>query len=118
VYWRARDSESGNRKSDNGKSNAMNAIDPKQKILDAVDANFDAQLATTNEYVDLDSLRPPRCSRGMARGGEGVDHRVPDAVQRPSRCSAEPGPIVVDQDGPRTSSAPQGRCAASGERSG
>jgi hypothetical protein len=56
VYWRARDSESGNRKSDNGKSDAMNTIDTKQKILDAVDANFDAQLATTNEYVDLDSL--------------------------------------------------------------
>jgi hypothetical protein len=37
VYWRARDSESGNRKSDNGQSNAMNAIDPKQKILDAVE---------------------------------------------------------------------------------
>jgi len=26
--------------------------------------------------------------------------RVPDAVQRPSRCSAEPGPISTLRDGP------------------
>src|SRR5712692_5011378 len=32
--------------------------------------------------------------------------RVPDAVQRSSRCSAEPGPKTV-QDGPRISSAPR-----------
>ena len=32
--------------------------------------------------------------------------RVPDAVQRPSRCSAEPGPISTLRDGPRLSSAP------------
>src|SRR5713226_2759524 len=32
--------------------------------------------------------------------------RVPDAVQHPSRCSAEPGPISTLRDGPRLSSAP------------
>jgi hypothetical protein len=45
VYWRARDSESDNRKSDNWKSNAMNAIDPKQKTLDAVDERIDKLMA-------------------------------------------------------------------------
>src|SRR3984893_8399798 len=35
----------------------MNAIDTKQKILDAVDANFDAQLATTRDFVAIPSTR-------------------------------------------------------------
>jgi acetylornithine deacetylase len=52
VYWRARDSES-----DNGKANAMNATDTRQKILDAVDANFEAQLATTRDFVAIPSTR-------------------------------------------------------------
>ena len=44
-------------------------------------------------------------------------HRVPDAVQRSSRCSAEPGPLgtpefVTTPALQRTAS----RCAASGER--
>jgi hypothetical protein len=30
----------------------MNAIDDRQKILDAVDANFGAQLATTGDFSD------------------------------------------------------------------
>src|SRR5216683_9466 len=41
--------------------------------------------------------------------------RVPDAVQRVLRCTAEPGPTAAP-DGPRISSAPLTRCAASGER--
>jgi hypothetical protein len=48
VYWRARDSES-----DNSKPDAMNAINTQQRILDAVDANFDAQLATTKDFVAI-----------------------------------------------------------------
>jgi len=40
--------------------------------------------------------------------------RVPDAVQRRSRCAAEPGSTSPQNDGPRISSAPQARCAASG----
>jgi hypothetical protein len=41
----------------------MNAIDTKQKILDAVDAGFDAQLATTR-----DSRFPrPAAPKGRAR---------------------------------------------------
>jgi acetylornithine deacetylase len=35
----------------------MNAIDTQRKILDAVDANFDAQLATTKEFVAIPSTR-------------------------------------------------------------
>ena len=34
----------------------MNAIDT-QKILDAVDASFDAQLATTRDFVAIPSTR-------------------------------------------------------------
>ncbi len=35
----------------------MNAIDAKQRILDAVDANFEAQLATTRDFVAIPSTR-------------------------------------------------------------
>ncbi len=50
--------------------------------------------------------------RGMVRCGEGVGRRVPDAVQRFSRCSAEPGPMSELLDGPRISSASRRkRCA-------
>src|ERR1700750_3312832 len=35
----------------------MNATDTKQKILDAVDAGFDAQLATTRDFVAIPSTR-------------------------------------------------------------
>ena len=35
----------------------MNAIDTRQRILDAVDAGFDAQLATTREFVAIPSTR-------------------------------------------------------------
>ncbi len=35
----------------------MNAIDLKQRILDAVDANFEAQLATTGDFVAIPSTR-------------------------------------------------------------
>ena len=52
LYWRGRDSES-----DNGKPDAMNASDNRQKILDAVDAGFDAQLATTRDFVAIPSTR-------------------------------------------------------------
>jgi len=52
VYERAGDSES-----DNSKSDAMNAVDTKRRILDAVDANFDAQLATTRDFVAIPSTR-------------------------------------------------------------
>src|SRR6267154_5171810 len=36
----------------------------------------------------------------MVRGGEGVASRVPDAVQRPSRCSTEPGPRMPNKMDP------------------
>jgi hypothetical protein len=46
--------------------------------------------------------------------------RVPDAVQRSSRCSAEPGPISTlarwTPDQQRTTPRRAARCAASGER--
>src|SRR5260370_33815248 len=35
----------------------MNAADTKPKILDGVDANFDAQLATTRDFVAIPSTR-------------------------------------------------------------
>ena len=35
----------------------MNASDTKRKILDAVDAGFDAQLATTRDFVAIPSTR-------------------------------------------------------------
>ncbi len=35
----------------------MNATDTKQRILDAVDAGFDAQLATTRNFVAIPSTR-------------------------------------------------------------
>ena len=35
----------------------MNANDSKQKILDAVDAGFDAQLAMTRDFVAIPSTR-------------------------------------------------------------
>jgi acetylornithine deacetylase len=35
----------------------LNAIDTKRKILDAVDTNFDAQLATTRDFVAIPSTR-------------------------------------------------------------
>ena len=35
----------------------MNASDTTRKILDAVDANFDAQLATTRDFVAIPSIR-------------------------------------------------------------
>jgi acetylornithine deacetylase len=42
---------------DNRNSDAMNANDNHQKILDAVDAGFDAQLATTQDLVAIPSTR-------------------------------------------------------------
>jgi hypothetical protein len=49
------------------------------------------------------------------RAGGGVSgaqiHRVPDAVQRPLRCTAEPGPTLLLCDhGPQISSAPRRYC--------
>ncbi len=35
----------------------MNVLDARRKILDAVDANFDAQLATTMDFVAIPSTR-------------------------------------------------------------
>src|SRR4030081_2123203 len=35
----------------------MNAIDTTRKILDAIDDNFDAQLATTRDFVAIPSTR-------------------------------------------------------------
>src|SRR5713101_8799945 len=35
----------------------MNAIDTRRRILDAVDANFDAQLATTRDFVAIPPTR-------------------------------------------------------------
>ena len=40
-----------------GNNDAMNASDTRQKILDAVDAGFDAQLATTRDFVAIPSTR-------------------------------------------------------------
>ena len=42
---------------DNGNHDAMNAIDTRQRILEAVDAGFDAQLATTRDFVAIPSTR-------------------------------------------------------------
>src|SRR5258708_7525607 len=42
---------------DNRKNDAMNAIDTRQKILDAIDTNFDAQLAATKQFVAIPSTR-------------------------------------------------------------
>ncbi len=56
-------------------------------------------------------IRPGLCARGTARDDAvrliraRLRTRVPDAVQRSSRCSAEPGPIL--QPGPRLCSAPR-----------
>jgi hypothetical protein len=44
--------------------------------------------------------------------------RVPDAVQRPSRCCAEPGPIVTVARWTPARQRTAARCAASGERCG
>jgi hypothetical protein len=44
--------------------------------------------------------------------------RVPDAVQRSSRCSAEPGPIVTVAGWTPAQQRTAARCAASGERRG
>src|SRR2546423_6785685 len=44
-------------KSLNGNIKAMIESDVKQRILDAVDANFDAQLATTRDFVAIPSTR-------------------------------------------------------------
>src|SRR5947209_18359275 len=35
----------------------MIALDTQQRIIDAVDANFDAQLATTSDFVAIPSTR-------------------------------------------------------------
>src|SRR5471032_3527126 len=35
----------------------MNALDTKKKIFDAVDTHFDAQLATTRDFVAIPSTR-------------------------------------------------------------
>ena len=35
----------------------MNASDTRRKIVDAVDADFDAQLATTRDFVAIPSTR-------------------------------------------------------------
>src|SRR5438067_13203514 len=40
-----------------GNTNVMNANDSKQKILDAVDAGFDAQLAIPRDFVAIPSTR-------------------------------------------------------------
>jgi hypothetical protein len=51
-----------------------------------------------------------------------VENRVPDAVQRASRCFAEPGPITLSwhnawaPDQQRTTPRKAARCAASGAR--
>jgi hypothetical protein len=39
------------------RSGAMNVLDTSRKILDAVDANFDAQLAATMDFVAIPSTR-------------------------------------------------------------
>src|SRR5437868_14795131 len=44
-------------KSLNGNIKAMIESDVKQRILDAVDAGFDAQLATTRDFVAIPSTR-------------------------------------------------------------
>ena len=41
----------------NGNNDAMNVSDTQRKILDAVDAGFDAQLATTRDFVAIPSTR-------------------------------------------------------------
>src|ERR1700694_1065433 len=40
-----------------GNNDAMNASDTSQRILDAVDAGFDAQLSTTRDFVAIPSTR-------------------------------------------------------------
>ena len=54
--------------------------------------------------------RGPRAGGGIATA---QIHRVPDAVQRPLRCTAEPGPTLsLCNHGPRISSAPRRHCGA------
>src|SRR6266849_4937862 len=49
----------------------------------------------------------------LPRAAAAQMHRVPDAVQRPSRCTAEPGPtLALCNHGPRISSAPRRSCGA------
>src|SRR5437660_296861 len=62
---------------------AMNASDNKQRILDAVDAGFDAQLAMTRDFVAIPSTRGAEgpCQDMMgdllrARGYEVDDWRI------------------------------------------
>ena len=46
------------RETDGDRENdAMNASDTRQRILDAVDLGFDAQLATTRDFVAIPSTR-------------------------------------------------------------
>src|SRR6202171_1866193 len=57
--------------------------------------------------IRLDSpVKKPPDGQITTRQRRANSTRVPDAVQRPSRCSAEPGPISTLRDGPRLCSAP------------
>ena len=61
----------------------MTATDTSRKILDAVDANFDAQLATTMDFVAIPSTRgaegPDRKSTRLNSSHESVS-RMPSSA--------------------------------------
>jgi hypothetical protein len=66
----------------------------------------EAKYFCKGDWTHCSTKRPT--GKSLERG-ESNSSRVPDAVQRPSRCSAEPGPTQQTQhhDGPRISSAPR-----------
>src|SRR6188768_2199065 len=70
FYGRGRDSHSNQKRLDigakygliparhqRGTGTEMNTLDTRRRILDAVDAGFDAQLATTRDFVAIPSTR-------------------------------------------------------------
>jgi hypothetical protein len=63
---------------------------------------------------------PEVCQTCLMKGNAERPHfaRVPDAVQRPSRCCAEPGPIVTVAGWTPALQRTAARCAASGARCG
>ncbi len=96
------------------------SADTQQRILDAVDAGFDAQLATTKEFVAIPSTRgaegPCQDMIGdllRARGYEVDDWHINVDDLKNLRGF---GPIEHDSPGPVRWSAPIGRPAMAANR--
>jgi hypothetical protein len=66
---------------------------------------------------DQQRTTPQNAARCVA-SGERSYLRVPDAAQRSSRCSAEPGPIRTWINGPRISSAPRRKARRAAQHPG